>query len=1506
MALKPRTFRRVILVGSLVSVMLILAFGYFVVRPWQRQRTVDSMLVEGMAAAQEGDHVTATTLIGRYINRTDEPDPEVLLTFSRSRVKYQASDFGHIRVAIRTYRSYLALVPDDVEVAKELLPLFNMARMHLDAKELAQTLRTEYNDTSLEVIREELDALAGLDEDTPLVEELLVMSVEHPDARFRDLFRYIGWLANADRRDEANAFISARLESDPDNVDTRLAALWGRITGGDELNIELVDTYVAELCAVLGLDPQTKQWVAEPTFLTTEMAIFVDKLFNGFRRPDLSLAVRLASARTVRDTDSMMWSARRLYWAGDLETLAQLETQNASGEPVPDVLGYQILASRQAGDEETELTLRSELDAIELDFRAKAWSQLFEGLDLIEKDETVLARAKVKKALTLYPVEPTFYLVSGDILARHGRIDQAKEQWVQAQEIVSELVGRIGWLDPSIRMINAFAQAGRMSEVLDEINRLIEIAPENPVSTMIWLRSYASLARNDELDRAMTQSILLRFEGVRSALSAEQQAVISPQIATLYASIGQDDDAKAVLASAISASPDQQVLLDILEVDQRYELGIAQSAGIDTNALVVSSPGRALKHALNIFAQTQEIEAGLAIIEEGARLAGEEDSYPWALARARYLDAAEGSEAKDSRATQAWMKLRAAHPDDVNLLYQIVESNAIGRDLGLVNELIDEIVEKTSTSGQTLPSRLRLARASAIMSSNADGQAPVKSMRDQALEIVRSVVASEPRNVQARNMLGRLLAMKPSPTLSNPEDIFEPDIEGAIEQYVTISRQRKGRIAQQYLFEAIDLSFEHDDEDKARQYLLEFDSRFPNDFDVLPHVARRLENIDDLDNAAEIYARVYQNAETAWQKVDAGLSLVNVYSAQNERRLVFALLEDLRDEPEIDADQLVNLASLHTKNGYKLEGDLLAESGERYGLDPIEAKMVYAKYAGSFISGEAFETALKEVVVLDPTNEEAWTLLIQRLVREQRFDEAQEVVASAIAQMPESKGLRALSVLAQGELESASVLFETGVIESNEFVREAVDRVDEYMAAKGKTTIDEQISMLISMLERFPEFAPVQRFALSELNSTGLNPVLVARYADRAARQMPNDSLVMRIAGNAYLRASNPSDAIRIARLWRANMTGSPLEPDLLIAQAMLQVENYEEASNALRPYVLGAIERSNEELNASILHVYSRAQLMQGEDPQITAGRLEGLLEGEKNTLAKQVWLNLAVGSVPTHEEAARWIERLTSHATPEDMPAIANAWLGVIERFDDPLAEYAQVAIDLLEPIVESSPENPLYMGTLGRLYLELSKMTEDQAQRKVLLKQAAGMMERADRVDPKNPAFLAQSALFETMADDFPAAESKYRELIGRDLPPGRFLATILNNLAMIIERQTTDPEKLAQAHEFSVQATDMLENPSFWGTRGWVELALSKLDEAESSFQQAVNQDSGNLEGWVGLAIVQHKLGSSRADDAAGSFERVMELINAASTPISDDLMDRLKSQGDERWTSVLVP
>ena len=110
MALKPRTFRRVLLLGSVAAIFLVLAFGYFVVRPWQSSRQTESMLTQGVEAIESGDHVQVVQQLGRYLKSSDA-DQKYHLDFARARLKWQASDGGHVVLAIIAYRAYLKAFP---------------------------------------------------------------------------------------------------------------------------------------------------------------------------------------------------------------------------------------------------------------------------------------------------------------------------------------------------------------------------------------------------------------------------------------------------------------------------------------------------------------------------------------------------------------------------------------------------------------------------------------------------------------------------------------------------------------------------------------------------------------------------------------------------------------------------------------------------------------------------------------------------------------------------------------------------------------------------------------------------------------------------------------------------------------------------------------------------------------------------------------------------------------------------------------------------------------------------------------------------------------------------------------------------------------------------------------------------------------------------------------------------------------------------------------------------
>ncbi len=1498
MALKPRTFRRVVLVGSLAGVVLLVLLGYFVVRPMQAQRSLDSKRVDGMAAAQAGDHVAATKLLNAYIKRDENPEPEVILAYARARAKVQTSDGGYIRAATQRYRQYLKINTGDVVVSKELLPLFNMQGMSIEAVALAKAIRTEMNDSSLVVLREELLARMDLNENDPEIEPLFELALEDPQSKFVDVYQYIQWLSTQGRLEEARQMVDARLESNGNDADTQLGAFWLTIvdqaTGGDQIP---PDVLANDLARIVGIDPVTNKWETEPEFLTTESAAFIDRLFNGLGRPDLSLAVRLASITHVRDGNSLIWAARRLFWAQDFETLASLDPMNHKGEPIADVIGYQLLAMKDNGTEDQAEHTGIKLDEVVLDYRASAWQSFLKGYELLENDQVIEARAEFTKAIEKYPSEPTFNLFFGDLNMKQGRFGLAISSWEDSERMVDDSVGNVRWIEPSTRIINAYSSAGRLSEVVGRVDSLYERAPNNPTTTVIMIKSYASLARADSLDREKTLKVLGGFENAQANLQPAEIANIAPEIATLYASVAMIEQAKAILRVGFQSDKDSSVQLGMIEVDKRYSLGIAEELGVDTSSVVVASPQGALQLALAEYAQTQGVAQGLAIIDQAKEDRTDTDDFKWELITAQYLDIT-----KDPRASEAWDAMRQEYPKNTELLYKIAESSSLEKDPDAVQEIIDEIVKLTATTGKVLPSRLRLAHARAIV-----GEKMIRSTRNQALEIIRSVVASEQQNTYARNMLGRLLAMEASPFLSD-KDTFEPDVNEAIGQYITISRQLKGRSAQPYLLEAVDLAFESGDSDAAKQYLKEFDTRFYSDIYRLPAVAKRFENLNELDDAFAIYKRIYDgmNDENYRSlKVDAGLSMLNLVITQNKRSQARGLFDELKAEPVLNQAQILKLASLYVKYEFKPEGDMLAASGERYGLSPVDAKMVYAQHAKAFISGDAYVAALEEVTSLDPINIDAWRLLIHHAVDAEDFDRAQELIAQVSEHLPDNPELKGLALLASGELESASELIASSDAGDNPFLVEAASRVDEFVNAIDTEPRDVLVGMLVDMLDDFPAFNELQRFALNELRAQGVGPEQLAFFAGRAGRLLPTDSEILRIAGDAYIRSQNPTAAFEIAKLWRANALGSTEEADILAARALIDFERFADAASFVRPYVLSALETPDAPLKADVLLVYSRAMLLSGEDPELAASRLEPIL-ATNELIRTQVWLNLAVYTVPTQAEALRWLDLAQSYSTSDDFETIGTAWVIAMNRFQDPSTPDAKRAVDLLGKAVSAAESpNPITMSFLARAYgllaqSESESMPEIAHQHNLF---AAKLLGEADKLDPSNLVYLARGAYFASLGLDYGLAESMYRQILSRGLTQSPFSASIQNNLAVILERHEPNPARLSEALNLVQQAIATDNRTIFWGTRGWIEFSGEDYQSSESSFRYVVEQDSTNLEGWVGLAIVLNAMGKDRESDANSAFEQVLKLTK--SSPMNAELRKRLQQSGQTTWASVFT-
>ncbi len=798
MPMKPRTFRRVVLLGSLGGIVLLLLFGYFVVRPWQNHRQLEAMRTDGLAAFDAGDLHTAEKLLGRYKNNAENPDAEVFLKHARAREKVEVTDNGHIAVAIASYREYLRRVPDDVEAKRDLLLLMNMrGDLFVEAETLARELIDTHGVDDLEVLSELHFAMQMQQKSLQDRAQVLQAMYEHPDADFGELSLWVDYLDSTGRAEEANELLAARAESGSGSVNEQVLFLTRR-SEEDQLSDQVI---LADLCTIIGLDPDLRdglgEWTEDAPEVSPSAGWFINKVFNALRRTDLATTMQLRIARESGDRLTSIWAARRLYWAGRDEELMSLEVMTDNGELDSDVLGYQYLSAKREGYEEEAARLEQAIRDIKYDRRAFAWVAHIDAGRAVDESRFVDARLLLQNTIDWYPTEPTFRLRVGQQHLNEGRFREAIEQWVTASELVNDQVGALyrfdvmGWTEPMIRIVNAYSGQDRLLEATPYLEELQRIAPDDPRTAVVMLEARAELARRGELPRSMGLDFVRSWTANRDALDPDARSQFAPQVVAILSFMGETELARQELRDALAnADTDAALKARLLEIDDQYRLGIASTLGIDLSDITMSSPLGALRAAGEVYERTGDLNRGIEIIREGMAQADESSRTSWERVLIGFVD-----QFSPEQARPMWDAMIATSPNDLEVLYFAIESNAYGSDLAKVDELIARAVAMTEGEGKAIPARLRLARANAMV---AGPDSRTNTNRSMALEIVRSVVAQDPTYTKARNMLGRLLSLPPSPGLSDKER-YTPDYAGAIEQYRMLARQLDGRVAQKLL-----------------------------------------------------------------------------------------------------------------------------------------------------------------------------------------------------------------------------------------------------------------------------------------------------------------------------------------------------------------------------------------------------------------------------------------------------------------------------------------------------------------------------------------------------------------------------------------------------------------------------------------------------------------------------------------------------------------------------------
>lgn len=1483
MRMKPRTFRRVILLGSLGGIVLLGLFGYFVVRPWQNHRQLEQMRLSGVEAYERGDYIEAVKQLGRYNKNAENSDPELVLMFARARLKFQTNDGGHVYAAMQAYRDYLREVPDDREAKRELLPLFNRLRMFVEAQTLAEELIADEEQADIEVLRNLFDAMSQQLARNEALDPVIEAIYTHPESTYSDADLYYRWLAGSGREDEISGLIEERAEQFPERLDEQLLLFQNNQMAGLS-NTEVLN----EVSGMIGLNPETREWADDAPEISSAVAYALSRLYNGVMRHDLSLEVQLRSARTNGDYGSVAWSARRLYWTGDDERLWSLDIKTEEGEPDPDVTGYQYLAALRADDTERANQYREQMDRVVLDRRGNAWRAFIKGETALREGRLVDARIAFTSAHEIYQIEPMYRYRLGEVHQRHGRMNEAIEQWVLSNRFANGELGTsnrmeiMGWIDPLMRIIEAYTEQDRLVEATEYIDELERVGANSTRAAFVALQSRALLAQRGELPRDSALQFVGNWERVRASLPPNERAVIAPMSATILAMMGERLAAGDELRSALPfAQENEKLMVELLDVDARYGLGIASSEGIGLDAISVSTPGSALRLALRVADRQGDTDAGLKVIQSARDELNPGDGFDWDRVEAQYLDAR-----GDDRARAIWDRLLEQRPDDIDLLISAAESRAFSTDLAAIDDLIARITELSSTAGKTPPNRLRLARARAMVSGEGSR---TRTNRDSALAIVRSVVTAEPTNIKARELLSNILSMRPDPGVPESER-FEPDRAGAVEQYVALSRQLSNRGAQSYLLRAIEQAFRIGEDDQARSLLREFVTRFDGDWPSLAQAAERYENLGDFEDAARIYERIMSNT----QSTRAAISLAEIRLKQGRPNEGRQLIRQISSSEDLSAGQVFQLASLQYRYGNEAEADQLASSGERYGLTPAQAKLLYARFASLHGTPESELAALRESVTLDPTLAQSWKLLIQRQIEMGATEEAQSTHAEALTTIENDAEMMRLGMLVSGSPQDYRQLLTLPGIENNPRLRQAVELVTAYEELDESVPLDDRVQRLVDLVDRFQEVSAVQTYAVRQLNALPVNPAIKAVVAEKALRNTPGNDELMRIAGESYLRANGPEQALRVIELWRANALQDTLLSDAIAARAHLQLGQYDETVGLTDPHLDTAYSSVSIPVYREVIDANTIAKLRLGQDPVATTERLRAIL-AEDRDLRSRVWLGIASGVVEDHQIGADWIRDAEEVSDDDDRLALGGAWVTLAFTHRQWNPQYAQRALAHLEPLDDGDSPDTRVLMLISRAHVISARAESDPGMNSDHYARAVSLMLRAAEQDPNNLVPLLDAAQYASEGGLHGQAKPIYEQLLALELQDPSLKAMVLNNLAMTTLRMGQTSNEASEIRSYVLEATELQSGVApYWGTRGWFELSQGELQAAEDSFRNCINLEQAGAEGWVGLAVTLHKAGEDRAEEFASALRRVREVV--ADQELDADLQLMLDRHG----------
>jgi tetratricopeptide (TPR) repeat protein len=1270
MRIKPKTLRRLLLLGAFAAVIALGGTGFVLLRQYQNARSTQRLRAEGLASYDRGEYPTAIDDLGRYINRNPK-DPDALLAFAHARHRHEESDGRHLSESLAAFKRYLALRPDDKVVLRETLDLYLQSGLLQEAVFYSQRLRPaalkDATVQDLPVLHIEGAALLAMrppDLEAPNVvgriAELDPLNVEWN-------LRYAALLRNLRRTSDVQTLIAAVTKAAPADPRARLIALLAPVD--ERLDANAKELFPG-LCDLAGLSPADAAPIATPSIPDAAYALRLADSFDRIGRFEHSLAVLNAAWGKVQSPELTRTLARRLWQAARPESCINILENiplSTTGKDI-DLLALKALALKQVNRDNDAHEIHSALARRTNEFRARAWADAIAAFEPTATANPIQLERAVSSASTLLPGEPILPFIHAEALASLGRMDEATAQWQAAcRSLLSQ-----GWAMPWIRLSQASLQAGDIRAAIEQSTMAVAQAPRSVQAGMARFSALVALAVASQGNRPELSDLI----SLADAISVAAERLPDPTLATqlreevgvsrvlLQLRGGQRDAAAHSIREMLNAAtpPSRRAMERLALASALEELGLEE----DIVALIEKSFGQAPSTAA-VRAATLRLagrkDEGFALLRSGAEGANAPDRLAWDIQIATFLDAS-----SDPAAGPAWIALADENPTNISAQRSALCSPSACRDQAFVDRATQRFAEGTG-AGANQELLLRVAKARSMISSDMN---PLR--RDEVIAALRSVVLDRPSFIDARILLADLLLM------SDPARGIQPDPQGAAVE-LRAAAQASGN--PHLRLRAATLEQEQRNFSEARAELLSLWKERKGDAALGRRIAELLVAQGDNADAVPVLRDLVSSTSNPTPDLLLYAGTVMSSTAPDEAA---ALLTQASENPATRLDQFPEIAAALARLRRTPEaGAALAHLDAE--PSPAHRSLLHARFHELTGNFEEATKGYEDATRADPTLFGAWSGLLDARLHANDLDGARRVLDRVTAALPNEPDLRLLRqrvLLASGATDFDDLRVLADLLAANPARASEAQAVRAVDDLRRQNKLDDPES-LVALALRFRGSLPVQLLTARRLmlltpphaNDAGM-------IAARAMTAFPTDSDSARLCAQIFTAQGRWSQAVSACRAWKDRDPASSIEPDIAIAQAYLALQRPDQAAAQLRPHLPALLASQNRPGHLRALANFARAELAAGKADSVLA-TLKPLIPTNA-TLRNEVWLRLAANETPDEATATAWIDLARTSMNPvdlDDQVALASAWSSLAERFPASDHAYARRALDILQPL-------------------------------------------------------------------------------------------------------------------------------------------------------------------------------------------------------------------------------